>query len=82
MASSNSTASRKRKRVALSVEAKLSIIDCLSKGESQSQFANEYWVSLSTVGDIRKNAAKIQEFVSTMEGLAMNKRAWKVMRKG
>ena len=51
--------SAKRKRVVLSFENKLDILEQLSEGESQAKLAIEYGVGKSTVGDIKKNEEKI-----------------------
>ena len=82
MASSSSSAnkSRKRKHVVLPVESKIGILDRLKAGAIQTQLAEEYGIGSSTVGDIRKNEAKIRSFASTMDSMAMNKKVRKVMR--
>ena len=64
----------KRKRVVLSLETKLTILDRNSKGESQVKLATEYGIGTSTVGDIIKNADKIKSFALTMDTLSMNKK--------
>lgn len=52
-----------RKRVVLSIEKKLEILDRLSKGESQAFLSFEYGIGKSTVADLKKNAKKIRTFV-------------------
>ena len=42
----------KRKRVVLSLELKLEILDRLSKGETQSHLAIEYGIGKTTVFDL------------------------------
>ena len=49
MASSGSTASKKRKRIVLSVEVKLTIVDRLSNCESRAWLVNDYGNGLSIV---------------------------------
>ena len=72
--------SRKRKRVVLTLEKKLSIVDRLKKGEKQEKLAAEHGVGRSTIGDIKKNQEKLKTFGSTMESLAMSSKGRKVMR--
>ena len=69
----------KRKRVVLSLETKLTILDRNSKGESQVKLATEYGIGTSTVEDIIKNADKIKSFALTMDTLSMNKKGHKVI---
>ena len=70
----------KRKRVVLSLETKLTILDRNSKGKSQVKLAREYGIGTSTVGDIIKNADKIKSFALTIGTLSTNKKGRKVMR--
>ena len=78
--SSSVNKSRKRKHVVLPVESKIGILDRLKAGAIQTQLAEVYGIGRSTVGDIRKNEAKIRSFASTMDSMAMNKKVRKVMR--
>ena len=70
----------KRKRKVLTLEDKLVILDRLSKRERQVDLALEFGVGTSTVADIKKNEAKIREFVATMDSLSMSVKERKIMR--
>ena len=48
-------ANGRRKRIVLSIEKKLEILDRLSKGESQAFLSFEYGIGKSTVADLKKN---------------------------
>ena len=70
----------KRKRVVLSLEKKLAILDRLSKGETQAKIAHEYGIGRATVYDLKKNGNKIKSYASTMESLSFSKKKRKIMR--
>ena len=72
--------SRKRKRVVLTSEQKLLILDRLKKGQSQENIASEFGVGRSTVGDIKKSEGKLRLFASSMEGMEVSSKKTKVMR--
>ena len=72
--SSSAKKSKKRKHVVLT------ILDCLKGGATQAKLADEYGIGTSTVGEIKKDEAKIRSFASTMDGMAMSKKGRKVMR--
>ena len=57
----------KRKRVVLDLDAKLSIINRLDRGETAGKLANEYGVGKSTITDIKKSKGKLQDFAAKME---------------
>ena len=71
---------RKHKRVVLSSENKLSILDRLAKGERATKIASEFGIGNSTVTDIKKNESSIRSFVSTMESLSVSSKERKIMR--
>ena len=71
---------RKRKRVVLSLENKLSILDRLAKNERPTKIAKEFGIGNSTVTDIKKNESSIRSFVSTMESLSVSSKERKIMR--
>ena len=48
-------ANGRRKRIVLSIEKKLEILDRLSKGESQAFLSFEYGIGKSTVADLKEN---------------------------
>ena len=50
---------RKRKRVVLSLENKLCILDRLAKGERAINIAGEFGIGNSTVTDLKKNGSRI-----------------------
>ena len=76
--SSSANKSKKRKRVVLTIDSKLAILDRLKGGATQAKLADEY--GTSTVGEIKKDEAKIRSFASTTDGMAMSKKGRKVMR--
>ena len=45
----------KRKRVVLSLETKLEILNRLPKGESQAHLASKYGIGKTTVFDLKQN---------------------------
>lgn len=57
----------KRKRVVLSINKKLEIIDKLDGGARGSNLAREYGVGVSTISDIGKNKEKLLQFSHTLE---------------
>ena len=60
------SATRKRKRVVLSMEDKSEVIDMLDKGSSSTVIVAKYGIAMSTVSDIKKNKAKILAFKREM----------------
>ena len=73
-------ASRKRKRVVLSLENKLCILDRLAKGERATSIASEFGIGNSTVTYLKKNESRIRTFVSSMESLSVCSKERKIMR--
>ena len=71
---------RKHKRVVLSSENKLSILDRLAKGERATKIASEFGIGNSTVTDIKKSESSIRSFVSMMESLSVSSKERKIMR--
>jgi hypothetical protein len=69
----------KRKRVVLSLESKLAILDRLKFGATQVKLAEEYGVGKSTIASIKKNEEKLCSFVLMMDGLAVDKKKCKVI---
>ena len=61
----------KRKRVALSLENKLSILDRLAKGDKATKVASKFGIGNSMVTDLKKNESRIQLFVASMESLSV-----------
>ena len=68
-------ATKKRKRVVLSIEEKVKIVDLLDKSVSYTVFGEQYGIGRSTVGDIKKNRRKILEFSSKMVEMGMSRKA-------
>ena len=64
----------------LTIDSKLAILDRLKGGVTQAKLTDEYRIRTSTVGEIKKDEAKIRLFASTMDGMAMSKKRRKVMR--
>ena len=79
MASSSGSA-RKRTHLVLPLESKIAILEQLKAGATQAQLAEENRIGSSTVGNIKKNEAKLRSFTSTMDNTAMNKKGRRVMR--
>ena len=79
-ATSTAHCSRERKRVVLTFEKKLSILDRLKSGEMQGKLATKYGIGCSTIDDIKKTQDKLKSFASTMENFAMSSKGRKVMR--
>ena len=52
----------KRKRVNLSIEQKIEILEKLDRGISNTAIASEYSIGKSTVTDIQKSRSKITQF--------------------
>ena len=73
------SSSKKRKRVVLTLEDKLAILDQLKAGPTQEKLAKQFGIGRSTVHDL-KNEHKLRSFASTMESMAMNKKGRKTMR--
>ena len=69
---------RKRKRVVLSLENKLSILDRLAKGEKATNVASEFGIGNSTVTDLN-NESSIRLFISSMESLSVCSKERKIM---
>lgn len=59
-------ASRKRKRVVLTLENKLSILDRVANSEKMTKLAKEFGVGNSTITDLKKES-RFRSFVTTME---------------
>ena len=73
------TRNRKWKRVVLSIESKLSVIDSVAKGVSYSELSEKFDIGKSTITNL-KNEAKIREVATTLESTSMPSASWKVMR--
>ena len=67
--------------VVLTIDSKLAILDRLKGGSdsNKSCLMNIYVIGTSTVGEIKKDEAKIRSFASTMDGMAMRKKGYKAM---
>ena len=63
MSLSKPSVGQKRKRNALSLQDKLSIIEKLEKGASVSSICREYEIAKQTVSDIKKSKNDIRNFV-------------------
>ena len=69
----------KRKRVVLSIQDKLKVIEMLDKSVSFAVIMEKFGIGKSTVSDIKKNKAKIIAFSQEMVNMGMQKQA-KVMK--
>jgi len=56
---------KKRKQVMLTIERKLTILDCLKKGSTQEKVAREFGVGRSTIGNVKKSESKLRLFAMT-----------------
>lgn len=70
----------KRKRVVLSLENKIDIVNRLKNGESELKVAADYDIGRTTVIGIRKDADKLLSHVSTMTSLDGNAKKRKTMK--
>ena len=70
----------KCKRVVLSLENRLSILNRLAKGEKATKVASEFGIGNSTVTDLKKNESRIRLLVSSMESLSVCLKERKIMR--
>lgn len=59
--------STKRKRVLLTMNEKLQIVNRLEAGETITKLAKEFGIGVSTVGDMKRNAEKIKKFSVTLD---------------
>ena len=51
----------KRKKVALTIEEKLEILDSIKTGTSYTVISERYRVGRSTMADIKRNASKLEK---------------------
>lgn len=65
----------KRKRVVLSIQDKLKVIEMLDKSVSFAIIMEKFGIGKSTVSDIKKNKAKIIAFSQEMVDMGMQKQA-------
>ena len=72
----------KRKKIVLSVEQKLHIIDSLQKGASYSIIAEKYGIGRSTITDIKKQEGKLRLFKQRMTELGVKNIKVKAMKIG
>ena len=72
----------KRKKVVLSIEQKLEIIELLKKGTSYTIILEKYGIGRSTVSDIKKNESKLNEFKKKMTDKAVKAVNTKTMKMG
>ena len=62
-------ANGRRKRVVISIEKKLEILDRLSKGKSQAFLSFKYVIGKSTVADLKKNEKNVNSYLPQRYGL-------------
>ena len=73
------TRNRKWKRVVLSIESKLSVLDSVAKGVSYSELSEKFDIGKSTITSLKNNEVKICEFTTTTLDM-LPSAGWKVMR--
>ena len=71
MASGSASTKKKRKRVVLTIEEKVKILDMLDKSVSYSIIAEKFGIGKSTVSDLKKNKEKIRGFQREMIDMGM-----------
>ena len=81
MASVSASAKKKRKRVVLTIEEKVKVLDMLDESISYSVIAAEFGIGKSTVSDLKKNKEKIHHFKTEMVDMGMRRQA-KTMKLG
>ena len=59
------TTNRKQKRVVLSIESKLSVLDSVAKGVSYSELSEKFNIGKSTITSLKNDEAEIHEFATT-----------------
>ena len=57
---------KKRKRVVLTIEEKMKVLDMLDKSVSYTVIAEKFGIGKSTVSDLKKNKEKIRSFQREM----------------
>ena len=72
---------KKRKRVVLTIEEKVKVLDTLDKSVSYTVIAEKFGIGKSTVSDLKMNKEKIRSFQREMIDMGMKKQA-KTMRLG
>ena len=63
---------RKRKRVVLSINSKLEVLDSVAKGVGYSELCDKFGIGKSTITTLKKNEGKIREFASTLESKSIS----------
>ena len=63
---------RKRKRVVLSIESKMTVLDSVAKGVGFSELTEKFGIGKSTITTLKKNETKMREFASTLESNSMS----------
>lgn len=79
--SQDATGTSRRKRVVLSIDDKVKIIELLDKGVSYAVIMEKYNIGKATVSNMKKNKEKILNFKREMVDMGMKKKA-KVMKVG
>ena len=72
----------KRKKVVLTVENKLEIIELLRKGTTYTVISEKYGIGRSTITDIKKNEAKLRSFKEKMMEMGVKEVTTKSMKIG
>ena len=72
----------KRKKVVLTIEEKLEILDSIKTGTSYTVISERYGVGRSTVADIKRNASKLEKIKQKTVEMGFKKATFKVMKIG
>ena len=82
MAESGVKSSAKRKKIVLSIEDKLEILELLQKGTSYTIVSEKYGIGRSTVANIKKNESKLKVFKQRMTDMGVKSVDTKAMKLG
>ena len=72
----------KRRKVVLSVQDKLDIINMLKKGASYTVIIEKYGIGRSTVADIKKSESKLLAYKDKMAMMGLKAEKTKAMKTG
>ena len=72
----------KRKKVVLTIDDKIDILQLLNSGTSYTIISDKYGIGRSTVADIKKSASKLEAFKKKMVDMGFKKASAKTMKIG
>ncbi|XP_054744526.1 jerky protein homolog-like [Anastrepha obliqua] len=71
----------KRKRVVVTIETKLKIIEEIEKGSTIVSLSEKYDIPRTTIQDFKKDATQIKQYAASMESLGGRSKKRKTMKK-